>query len=29
MTNPKEYWTPKVQLELHRQAIKLGDAFRV
>jgi hypothetical protein len=29
VANPAEYWSPKVQLELHRQAIKLGDAFRV
>jgi hypothetical protein len=28
VSNPGEYWSPKVQLELHRQAVKLGDAFR-
>lgn len=27
--NPNEYWNPKTQLQMHRDAEKLGDAFGV
>lgn len=28
-TNPKEYWAPKTQLQMHRDAEALGDAFGI